>query len=196
MGLHGEGLDLFDYIELNREMSEQEVKSIFRQVAEAVRHLHHNKIVHRDIKDENVILDENGTALLIDFGSANYVKEGKRFDTFSGTLDYCAPEVLQGNPYEGPPQDIWSLGILLYTLIYKENPFYNIDEILARELRIPYEFCDGMSTSGLITSKPENEPLRHGHSTLGSVDLIKRMLNRDVDKRPTIDEVLNHPWLS
>jgi serine/threonine protein kinase len=143
MDLHGEGLDLFDYIELNREMSEHEVKSIFRQVAEAVRHLHHNKMVHRDIKDENVILDENGTALLIDFGSANYIKEGKRFDTFSGTLDYCAPEVLQGNPYEGPPQDIWSLGILLYTMIYKENPFYNIDEILARELRIPYEFCKG-----------------------------------------------------
>ncbi|KAH8552472.1 hypothetical protein BGW37DRAFT_556291 [Umbelopsis sp. PMI_123] len=172
MDLHGEGLDLFDYIELNREMSEQEIKSIFRQVAEAVRHLHHNKIVHRDIKDENVILDENGTALLIDFGSANYVKEGRRFDTFSGTLDYCAPEVLQGNPYVGPPQDIWSLGILLYTMIYKENPFYNIDEILARELRIPYEFCED------------------------SIDLIKSMLNRDVEKRPTIDAVLNHPWLS
>ncbi|KAJ2961266.1 hypothetical protein NQZ79_g3523 [Umbelopsis isabellina] len=172
MDLHGEGLDLFDYIELNRNMSEQEVKSIFRQIAEAVRHLHHNKMVHRDIKDENVILDENGTALLIDFGSANYVKEGKRFDTFSGTLDYCAPEVLQGQPYEGPPQDIWSLGILLYTMVFKENPFYNIDEILARELRIPYDFCEG------------------------AIDLIKSMLNREVDKRPTIDSVLNHAWLS
>ncbi|RUP49980.1 hypothetical protein BC936DRAFT_140808 [Jimgerdemannia flammicorona] len=66
-----------------------------------------------------------------------------KYDTFCGTLDYAAPEVLQGKKYDGPPQDIWALGILLYTLIYKENPFYNIDEILARELRIPYVLCEG-----------------------------------------------------
>jgi len=59
----------------------------------------------------------------------------------------------------------------LYTLIYKENPFYNIDEIIARDLRIPYILSEG------------------------SIDLIKKMLERDLDRRPTIDEVLNHYWL-
>ncbi|OZJ02349.1 hypothetical protein BZG36_04388 [Bifiguratus adelaidae] len=169
MNLHGNGMDLFDYIELNEGMSEREIKHMFRQIASAVQHLHKNGIVHRDIKDENVTLDEKGNAQLIDFGSAAYLKKGKKYDTFCGTLDYAAPEVLQGKKYEGPPQDIWALGILLYTLIYKENPFYNIDEIIARELQMPYVLCE---------------------------DLIKRMLNRDVEKRPSIDQVLSHPWLT
>ncbi|CAG8531245.1 16261_t:CDS:2, partial [Racocetra fulgida] len=171
MGLHGAGMDLFDYIELNTAMAEDEIKLIFRQVARAIQHLHHRNIVHRDIKDENVILDENGNVQLIDFGSSAYIKAGKKYDTFCGTIDYAAPEVLTGKKYDGPPQDIWALGILLYTLIYKENPFYNIDEIIARDLRIPYILSDG------------------------SIDLVKKMLDRDVDKRPSIDDVLNHQWL-
>ncbi|CAG8621218.1 13365_t:CDS:2 [Gigaspora margarita] len=171
MGLHGAGMDLFDYIELNTAMAEDEIKLIFRQVARAIQHLHHRNIVHRDIKDENVILDENGNVQLIDFGSSAYIKAGKKYDTFCGTIDYAAPEVLTGKKYDGPPQDIWALGILLYTLIYKENPFYNIDEIIARDLRIPYILSDG------------------------SIDLVKKMLDRDVDKRPSIDDVLNHHWL-
>ncbi|CAG8601060.1 25398_t:CDS:2, partial [Racocetra persica] len=74
MGLHGAGMDLFDYIELNTTMAEDEIKLIFRQVARAIQHLHHRNIVHRDIKDENVILDENGNVQLIDFGSSAYIK--------------------------------------------------------------------------------------------------------------------------
>ena len=93
MGLHGIGMDLFDYIELNTGMPEVEIKSIFRQVSQAIQHLHHNKIVHRDIKDENVILDEDGNVQLIDFGSSAYIKNGRKFDTFCGTIDYAAPEV-------------------------------------------------------------------------------------------------------
>ncbi|OAD66430.1 hypothetical protein PHYBLDRAFT_119257 [Phycomyces blakesleeanus NRRL 1555(-)] len=172
MGLHGAGMDLFDYIELKNGMTEEEIRDIFRQVASAVHHLHSHKIVHRDIKDENVILDQHGGVRLIDFGSAAYLREGRRYETFVGTLDYAAPEILRGQTYEGPPQDIWALGILLYTLMYRENPFYDIDEIMAQELRVPFTFSQG------------------------SLDLIKKMLNRDVEKRLTISEVLAHPWLS
>ncbi|KAG2227484.1 hypothetical protein INT45_007510, partial [Circinella minor] len=172
MELHGDGMDLFDFIELNETISEQEARTIFRQVAEGVRHLHHNKIVHRDIKDENIILDESGTAVLIDFGSAAYYRENKKFETFCGTMDYWAPELLQGISYSGPPQDIWSLGILLYTLIFRETPFNEIDDILGDELRIrepPYP---------------------------GPTNLLHKMLSRDVYSRPTIDEVLRDPWIS
>src|SRR5207302_6027230 len=93
MELHGAGMDLFDYIEFNIKMPESEIKLIFRQVVKAIQHLHHNEIVHRDIKDENIILNENNNVQLIDFGSSAYIKKGKKYDTFCGTFDYAAHEV-------------------------------------------------------------------------------------------------------
>lgn len=164
-------IDLFDMIELKKNMTEFECKSIIRQCISAINHLHNNGVVHRDIKDENLIIDANGVIKLIDFGSAAYIKQGP-FDVFVGTLDYAAPEVLNGKPYEGKPQDVWSLGILFYTLVYKENPFYNVDEIMEGELRIPF-----------VTSEP-------------CISLIKRILQRDIRKRPTMKEIVQDPWLN
>lgn len=83
---HGPGMDLFDYIELFNNLTENECRNIFVQVAEAVHHLHTKaKIVHRDIKDENVILDAEGNIKLIDFGSAAYLKNAP-WDVFVGTI--------------------------------------------------------------------------------------------------------------
>jgi protein-serine/threonine kinase len=77
---------------------------------------------------------------------------------------------LAGKPYRGKEQDVWALGILLYTIVYKENPFYSIDEIMDRELRVPYVMSED------------------------SIDLIRAMLDRDLDSRITIEKVLEHPW--
>ncbi|KIW16490.1 hypothetical protein PV08_06545 [Exophiala spinifera] len=166
------GMDLFDYIELRTNMTEAESQSIFRQVVDAIHHLHTKAlVVHRDIKDENVVLDGEGRIKLIDFGSAAYIKNGP-FDVFVGTIDYAAPEVLQGKRYGGKEQDVWALGILLYTIAYKENPFYNLDEILDHPLRVPY--------------LPFSEEC---------LDLIRKMLDRDVEKRITIEAVRNDVWL-
>ncbi|KAF9690992.1 hypothetical protein EKO04_010989 [Ascochyta lentis] len=164
------GMDLFDYIELRVNMEEKECRKIFVQVAEAVHFLHTKaKVVHRDIKDENVVLDGEGNIKLIDFGSAAYIKSGP-FDVFVGTIDYAAPEVLAGRAYRGKEQDVWALGILLYTIIYKENPFYSIDEIMDHDLRVPWVMSEE------------------------SIDLVRLMLDRDVEKRITISQVLEHPW--
>ncbi|OAP58138.1 hypothetical protein AYL99_07228 [Fonsecaea erecta] len=166
------GMDLFDYIELRTNMTEAESRNIFRQVVDAIHHLHTKAlVVHRDIKDENVVLDGEGRIKLIDFGSAAYIKNGP-FDVFVGTIDYAAPEVLHGKPYSGKEQDVWALGILLYTIAYKENPFYNLDEILDHPLRVPF--------------LPFSEEC---------LELIRKMLDRDVDRRITIEEVLDDPWL-
>ncbi|EXJ63680.1 CAMK/CAMKL/PASK protein kinase [Cladophialophora yegresii CBS 114405] len=166
------GMDLFDYIELRTNMTEAESRNIFRQVVDAIHHLHTKAfVVHRDIKDENVVLDGEGRIKLIDFGSAAYIKNGP-FDVFVGTIDYAAPEVLQGRPYGGKEQDVWALGILLYTIAYKENPFYNLDEILDHPLRVPF--------------LPFSEEC---------LELIRKMLDRDLHTRYTIEEVVDDPWL-
>lgn len=190
------GVDLFDYIELRTNMEEGECRNIFKQVSDAIHHLHTKAlVVHRDIKDENIVLDGEGKIKLIDFGSAAYIKNGP-FDVFVGTIDYAAPEVLQGRPYRGKEQDVWALGILLYTIVYKENPFYNIEEILDHPLRIPFlpfsrdAFADGVGISG---EEMGDEGYNDGSE--GCVDLIRRMLDRDVDERISIAEVKSHPWL-
>jgi protein-serine/threonine kinase len=163
-------IDLFDYIEVKTDMQEGECQFIFKQICSAIYHLHNHGIVHRDIKDENVIVDENGLIKLIDFGSAGYTKQGP-FDVFVGTIDYASPEVLRGDKYEGKPQDVWALGILLYTMLYKENPFYNVDEIMEGDLRIPRIISDG------------------------SIDLIQKILIRDLKNRSTITDIVEDPWL-
>lgn len=88
------GMDLFDYIELRTNMEEPECRSIFVQVARAIQHLHITAlVVHRDIKDENVILDGEGNVKLIDFGSAAYIKSGP-FDVFVGTIGMLYPLIV------------------------------------------------------------------------------------------------------
>lgn len=172
--VHGEtgSIDLFDLIEVKTNMTEFEAKLIFKQVISGIKHLHEQGIVHRDIKDENVIVDSKGFVKLIDFGSAAYVKSGP-FDVFVGTIDYAAPEVLGGEPYEGKPQDIWAVGILLYTIVFKENPFYNIDEIMEGTLKF--------SNAGEVSEE--------------CVSLIKKILNKNAPKRPTIQEIYEDAWL-
>ena len=87
-------------------------------------------------------------------------------------VDYAAPEVLRGHPYRGKEQDVWALGILLYTIVYKENPFYSIDEIMDHDLRVPYVMSEDC------------------------IDLIRSMLDRDVERRIAIQGVLAHAWLA
>ena len=99
------GMDLFDYIEMRSTMDEAECRNIFLQVVDALHHLHTKAlVVHRDIKDENIILDGEGKVKLIDFGSAAYIKNGP-FDVFVGTIGTLPPP----SPFPLPPIPIPTL---------------------------------------------------------------------------------------
>ncbi|UZJ56186.1 hypothetical protein CBS101457_005506 [Exobasidium rhododendri] len=132
MPCFGQGQDLFDHVESQPHgLSSLQVRCIFGQIADGLRFLHQNNIVHRDVKDENVILDGKGHVQIIDFGSAAHVnKNGRLFDTFSGTLDYAAAEILKGEKYGGKEQDVWALGVVGYVLLCGDCPFWNGEEAI------------------------------------------------------------------
>ncbi|XP_017351746.1 PAS domain-containing serine/threonine-protein kinase isoform X2 [Ictalurus punctatus] len=171
MEKHGDGLDLFEFIDMQPRLDEPLASYIFRQLVSAVTYLRGKGILHRDIKDENVIIDTEFHIRLIDFGSATLLEPGKLFHTFCGTLEYCSPEVLQGNPYKGPELEMWSLGVLVYTLLFSENPFCSVEETIQAKLNIP---CD-ISTD--------------------LYRLLAGLLHREPSERMTLEELLQEPWI-
>ncbi|KAI6652092.1 hypothetical protein LOD99_4637 [Oopsacas minuta] len=138
MRKHGDGMDLFDFIELHPLLDEILLSYIFRQIVDAVAYLHSCNVAHRDIKDENVIIDEDFNIRLIDFGSADFMEEGKLFATFCGTMEYCSPEILLGNKYYGPELEVWTMGIILYTMTFFENPYVDVEEAISGQLNLPF----------------------------------------------------------
>ncbi|XP_068400163.1 PAS domain-containing serine/threonine-protein kinase [Eschrichtius robustus] len=157
MEKHGSGLDLFAFIDRHPSLDEPLASYIFRQLVSAVGYLRSKSIIHRDIKDENIVIAEDFTIKLIDFGSAAYLERGKLFYTFCGTIEYCAPEVLMGNPYKGPELEMWSMGVALYTLIFEENPFCELEETLEAAINPPYLVSEDLMNlmSGLLQPVPE-----------------------------------------
>lgn len=172
MEKHGSGMDLFEFIDRRPMIDEQLGSFIFRQIADAINYLHSLDILHRDIKDENIIIDQNFHIKLIDFGSATVMEAGKLFSTFYGTTEYCSPEVLAGNKYAGPELEMWSLGVTLYVLIFFENPFTDIEETLHSDLGMPH------TISELLES------------------LLFSMLDKDPRTRCRMHELMVHPWVN
>ncbi|XP_072818113.1 PAS domain-containing serine/threonine-protein kinase isoform X1 [Vicugna pacos] len=168
MEKHGSGLDLFAFIDRHPNLDEPLASYIFRQLLKspvasgfqlvsAVGYLHSQSVLHRDIKDENVVIAEDFSIKLIDFGSAAYLDAGRLFYTFCGTIEYCAPEVLLGNPYKGPELEMWSMGVTLYTLIFEENPFCELEETMEAAINPPYLVSEDLMNlmSGLLQPVPE-----------------------------------------
>ncbi|VDN03595.1 unnamed protein product [Thelazia callipaeda] len=167
----GCGMDLFEFIDHQPKLDEPLISYIFRQVVNAVSYLHSKNIVHRDVKDENVIIDQNFACKLIDFGSAAYFDQNFVFSTFCGTMEYCSPEVLSGNKYRGPELEMWSMGVLLYTLVFYENPFHNVQETVQADIGFPWEVSEGL------------------------FQIITWLLHRNPDLRATIQDLSDHWWI-
>ncbi|ORZ41388.1 kinase-like domain-containing protein, partial [Catenaria anguillulae PL171] len=152
-------------------------------------------VVHRDIKDENIVVDKNYHVKLIDFGSAAFLPtNGRLFDRFAGTVQYCPPEILRGEKYRGPEQEIWSLGVLLFTLMFGEPPFRDPQSTVNGALYVPPRSKRVQGGNFTEAISPHLVKLLCGYSE-ASVDLLVRMLVKRPTERPTIKQVLEHPWL-
>ena len=120
-----EGNSLLTYIKskINRRLDEEDCKRIFKQIAYSVSFCHSKNIYHRDIKLENLIINSNNTVKIIDFGFSARCPPNKTLNFFCGTPSYMPPEIVQKKEYIGSPVDIWSLGILLFTMLCGTFPF-------------------------------------------------------------------------
>ncbi|QQP42443.1 Putative LOC100168714, partial [Caligus rogercresseyi] len=137
---HAQKGEIFDYIAENGRLPEDKAAKWFAQILSAVGHLHGLGIVHRDLKAENLLLDEHQNVKLADFGFSNFYSSGVLLSTWCGSPPYAAPELFEGKAYVGPKADIWSLGVVLYVLVSGSLPFDapTLHELKARVLSCQY----------------------------------------------------------
>ncbi|XP_063692259.1 MAP/microtubule affinity-regulating kinase 3-like isoform X42 [Bolinopsis microptera] len=175
---YASGGEVFDYLVAHGRMKEKEARQKFRQIVSAVQYCHQKGIIHRDLKAENLLLDAEMNMKLADFGFSNEFTAGTKLDTFCGSPPYAAPELFQGKKYDGPEVDVWSLGVILYTLVSGSLPFdgQNLKELRERVLRGKYRIPFYMSTD--------------------CENLLKKFLILNPVKRHSLEAIMNDRWMN
>jgi serine/threonine protein kinase len=171
------GGDLLQYVKTRGRLSENEARKYFRQILYGLGHCHWRSVLHRDIKLDNILLGKGGTVKICDFGVSKIVKPKQKIYEQWGTPAYIAPEIIADNGYEGYYVDIWSLGVLLYAMVWGAVPFKagNMQEL--------YHNIMG---KGFSFPVPLSKQVK---------DLIRKMLNKVPENRILIPEILEHPWV-
>eukprot|EP00053_Salpingoeca_punica_P017137 m.163996 g.163996 ORF g.163996 m.163996 type:complete len:938 (+) comp17124_c0_seq1:219-3032(+) len=177
------GGELFDLLVTKGRCSEAEACRYFRQIVCAVAHCHRKGIAHRDLKPENILLNDRMQVKLVDLGLSAVAADASSLhsmivSTASGSPSYAAPEVMAGLPHRVEATDIWSLGIVLYALVCGWLPFDNENLLVLQSIinRGEYLVPDFMSPS--------------------CEELISRMLQHRPENRISMEELLQHPWLT
>ncbi|KAJ3318727.1 Serine/threonine-protein kinase par-1 [Boothiomyces sp. JEL0866] len=139
------GGELADLVKKQKMLSEHHARKLFRQLVSAIQFTHESGVVHRDLKLENILLNEEGNILVSDFGLGTFASNDK-LETICGTPYYSAPELMNGIKYDGKKVDIWAMGVILYYMVAGHPPFMADSlaqlESVVRKLkyRLPTEF--------------------------------------------------------
>ncbi|KRG04937.1 uncharacterized protein Dmoj_GI20735, isoform I [Drosophila mojavensis] len=175
---YASGGEVFDYLVLHGRMKEKEARVKFRQIVSAVQYCHQKRIIHRDLKAENLLLDSELNIKIADFGFSNEFTPGSKLDTFCGSPPYAAPELFQGKKYDGPEVDVWSLGVILYTLVSGSLPFdgSTLRELRERVLRGKYRIPFYMSTD--------------------CENLLRKFLVLNPAKRASLETIMGDKWMN
>ncbi|KAL1922240.1 uncharacterized protein VTP21DRAFT_9779 [Calcarisporiella thermophila] len=156
-------------------------RDYFRQMVLGFEYLHENNIVHRDIKPDNLLLDNNGVLKIVDFGvSEMFVQNNDRLTKSAGSPAFMAPELCVANHGEisGKAADIWSMGITLYCMVLGRLPFTSTNII---------ELYESIRTAPIDIPSLLDPQLQ---------DLLRRILERDPNQRISLQEIRNHPWVT
>lgn len=175
--------DLFECLSALGGLTEQQAKFVFKQLLGVLSSIHTLGLTHRDIKDENLLIDADFNVTLIDWGSATY---DTRCNNFSGTVSYMAPEVLHYDAYDPKSADVWAAGVLLLTMLLNYNPFENVNTVKAVDAGVPI-FEDYLPVNVAASGVPISEPAK---------DLVSAMLAADPKARPTVQQILQCTWLA
>eukprot|EP01126_Amoeba_proteus_P061761 TRINITY_DN8320_c0_g1_i1.p1 TRINITY_DN8320_c0_g1~~TRINITY_DN8320_c0_g1_i1.p1 ORF type:complete len:290 (+),score=41.23 TRINITY_DN8320_c0_g1_i1:129-998(+) len=174
------GGDLYRHISTCGALRPSAAANLFRQLIDAIDFCHQHMIVHRDLKPENLLLSEDKKILVLsDFGLSTGM-HGSR-DTLStrcGTVHYISPEVARGDEYVGMQSDIWSCGIILYTMVTASVPF------------------QGDSPVEILRKVVKRDFLMPSNLSSDLQDLLDKMLTLDPEERLTIREIRSHPWFT
>jgi BR serine/threonine kinase len=172
-GAHGE---LFDFLVSRRRLKPQNAMGLFREIVYGLDYMHSIGICHRDLKTENLLLDEYDHILIADFGFARWMRSNLA-ETSCGSPHYTAPEVIRGVQYDGRGADVWSAGVILYAMAIGALPF-------AGETRED-------TANAVLADEPEwPEGLDPR-----LLDLLKKMLSKEVDGRLGLEQIAAHPWV-
>ncbi|KAH8346650.1 hypothetical protein KR084_007487 [Drosophila pseudotakahashii] len=160
--------ELFDHLVKNGRMRERDARVLFRQLVSAIQYCHSKFVVHRDLKAENLLLDQHMNIKIADFGFGNTFDPNAQLETFCGSPPYAAPELFMGRKYAGPEVDAWSLGVVLYTLVSGSLPFDGgtlkelRERVLRGKYRVPYYIsmdCENLMRKFLVLNPAKRTSL-------------------------------------
>ncbi|XP_063136902.1 sperm motility kinase Y-like [Rattus norvegicus] len=171
-----EGQELYQYIRESGHIEEDEARQIFEQILSAVSYCHGKGIVHRDLKLDNIMIDKNKKVKVIDFGLSNQFQPGKMPNHHCGTYSFGSPELLLGHRYDGPKNDMWIIGVVLYCMVVGKLPF---DSVIIQELQ--RQVVAGVYPAPCGVSKEQE-------------DLLSQLLKVNPNFRPTARKAMKHPW--
>lgn len=170
------GGELFELVNEARGFDETTGRRYFRQIIDGVEYCHQNLVSHRDLKLENILIDEKGVVKIADFGLSNFMKDGQFLRTSCGSLHYASPEIVKGIQYTGAEIDIWSCGVILYAMLTGTLPFEDENKAVIVE----------KITKGSYILPPQ--------ISIEARDLISKMLKVNPVERISIQEIKRHPW--
>jgi serine/threonine protein kinase len=187
------GGELFDYIANSGRFEEPLARYFFKQFLEGLDYCHQNGVAHRDLKPENLLLCHNFSLKIADFGFAAPV-EGKdgsgNLTTKLGTLNYMAPEIHLKQPYQGRSVDLFAAAIILFIMVSAHPPF------TTAEPQDPFYRCIAASRADIFW-RTHCKSKENGEKFFSEEfkDIVQAMLQLDPAHRPSIPEVLAHPWM-
>merc|ERR1712110_51834 len=174
---------LFDLCQTMGGMGEDGGRYFLSQMIDVLSYMQGKGVVHRDLKLENILVDDNLNLKIADFGFATY-KKIDRLKSYRGTMTYMAPEIKEGKTYNGKHVDMFSTGVILFIIVQGIFPFKEAKK-------------DEYFYNLLLQGKLDQYWKKTGGENLSEdfKDLVLKMFNYDGKKRPTIQELKNHPWM-